>query len=103
MIVIVNELADHVVNSPKRLRPDDPTVATFFESVRAERSASKGATELIAEANGYALDTNGRYARLMWSGATALFDVTDRDEVIRDISTSVATGLKAAHDELHRQ
>ena len=95
VIVIVNELADHVVNSPNRIRADDPTVRTFFKSARAESNASEGATELIAEANGYVLDVDGKYARLGWSGATALFGITDRDEAIRDISTSVATGTQS--------
>ncbi len=98
-VVVVNQVADSVVSNPNRVTPKHPTVEAFFDSARERLGDEVGADEqVVAEVNGFLVD--GEKSRLVWSGASMSFSGDGRGTAIREISASVAAGLKQASEAL---
>lgn len=100
-VLIINRVAgdgeDSIVQSERRIRPDDPDLQAYFQETQAELDQFDAAEPIFAEVNAFFVD--GNKTRRFWTGTTWTFQGED-DEVIGTISQTIATELAKVAGEM---
>lgn len=100
-ILVVNRVSaagdDSVIDSGRRIGPEDPDLKAYFDATRAEIDSYGADDPVFAEVNAFFVD--GSKTRRFWTGTSWTFQ-EDEDQVIDTISKTIAEEVARAAREL---
>ena len=99
-IVIINRVskdgADSIIDTDQKFRPDDPDLHAYYDATKDEIDNYGSDDPIFAEVNVFLVDKSK--TRRIWTGTTWTF-TGDDDEVIGNISETIATEIAKVADE----
>jgi hypothetical protein len=100
-IVVINRVSgdgsDSIIDSERRIAPDDPDLTVYFERTREELDQYGSDDPVFAEVNAFLVD--GNKTRRFWTGTSWAFQ-GEEDQVIGSISETIAAELAKVAGEM---